>query len=378
MANKRNKPEKRKRKQTSTGTPSPSNPAKMADKSNSNTKPKEIVNCTPEQPINACNVLSAAHNTLYGTYPGYPFTPITPYQPPAPNTTPAHFIPQQLQPIPSPSPPPFTPLPVHTHPPAHPQLEAFMSNVTERLKKLDILDDILTRVVFMEGQFKRIDGELSDIKQKICINTNSMENLDQGLGDAHHRIQTLDRQVSELTCENKILKERSVEQQSRSMRENLLFKGIPDTYDPDENTEEKVVEFIKTELAIEDNISFHVVHRLKPKHDRSARSIVAKFEKRKDRNRVLKAAVSKLKNKPQFVVHEQYPIEIIEKRRELVPYLKDAREKGHHAVLKEDKLFIDKRRFYPRGPFVPYVGTEPRPHPGINQSQPTPGETVNQ
>ena len=236
MANKRNKPEKRKRKQTSTGTPSPSNPAKMADKSNSNTKPKQIVSCTPEQPINAGNVLSAAHNTLYGTYPGYPFTP---YQPPAPHTTPAHVIPQQLQPIPSPSPPPITPLPVHAHS-AHPQLQAFMSNVTERLKKLDILDDILTRVVFMEGQFKRIDSELSDIKQKLYINTNSMENLDQGLGDAHHRIQTLDRQVSELTYENKMLKERSVEQQSRSMRENLIFKGIPDTYDPDENTEGKV------------------------------------------------------------------------------------------------------------------------------------------
>ena len=127
-----------------------------------------------------------------------------------------------------------------------------------------------------------------------------MENVDQVLGDAHHKIQSLDRQVSELTNENKMLKERSVEQQSRSMRENLLFKGIPDTYDPDENTEEKVVEFIKTELEIEDNINFHVVHRLKPKHDRSARSIVAKFERRKDRNRVLNAAVKKLKNKPQF------------------------------------------------------------------------------
>ena len=151
MANKRNKPEKRKRKQTSTCTPSPSNPAKMADKSNSNTKPKQIVNCTPEQPINAGNVLSAALNTLYGTYPGYPGYPFNPYQPPAPHTKPSHAIPQQLQPIPSPSPPPITPLPVHAHP-AHPQLEAFMSNVTERLKKLDIL----TRVVFMKDSSREL------------------------------------------------------------------------------------------------------------------------------------------------------------------------------------------------------------------------------
>jgi hypothetical protein len=46
-------------------------------------------------------------------------------------------------------------------------------------------------------------------------------------------------------------------------------------------------------------------------------------------------------------VHEQYPIEIIDRRRQLVPIMKDARGKGHEAVLKEDRFYIDKRRFYP-------------------------------
>jgi hypothetical protein len=55
----------------------------------------------------------------------------------------------------------------------------------------------------------------------------------------------------------------------------------------------------------------------------------------------------KLKNNKQFIVHEQYPIEIIDIRRQLVPIMKDARGKGHEAVLKEDRLYIDKRR-YPR------------------------------
>ncbi|CAG2201848.1 unnamed protein product [Mytilus edulis] len=63
---------------------------------------------------------------------------------------------------------------------------------------------------------------------------------------------------------------------------------------------------------------------------------------------VLSAAIQKLKNKKQFVVHEQYPIEVIERRRELVPILKDARTKGHTAVLKEDRLYIDNKRYYPR------------------------------
>ena len=75
---------------------------------------------------------------------------------------------------------------------------------------------------------------------------------------------------------------------------------------------------------------------------------MAKFERRKDRNMVLSAAIQKLKNKKQCVVHEQYPIEVIERRRELVPILKDARTKGHTAVLKEDRLYIDNKRYYPR------------------------------
>ncbi|CAG2250620.1 unnamed protein product [Mytilus edulis] len=61
-----------------------------------------------------------------------------------------------------------------------------------------------------------------------------------------------------------------------------------------------------------------------PRQDRGPCSILAKFERRKDRNRVLEAAKNKLKQKPQYYVHEKFPVEIIERRRELIPILKDA------------------------------------------------------
>ncbi|CAC5387097.1 unnamed protein product [Mytilus coruscus] len=148
-----------------------------------------------------------------------------------------------------------------------------------------------------------------------------------------NRVQDMGEQNYILFEENRQLKEKVIEQQSRSMRENLIFKGVPDDYNPDEDTEAILKDFIKN---------------LNQKNDKSPRGIVAKFERRKDRNMVLSAAIQKLKNKKQFVVHEQYPIEIIERRRELVLILKDARTKGHEAVLKEDRLYIDKKRFYPR------------------------------
>jgi hypothetical protein len=79
--------------------------------------------------------------------------------------------------------------------------------------------------------------------------------------------------------ENCEYKERVVQQQARSMRDSLIFKGIPDDYHLVKDTEGKIKDFIKSQLGIEDEINFHVVHRLKPKQDRSPRGIVTKFER---------------------------------------------------------------------------------------------------
>ena len=86
--------------------------------------------------------------------------------------------------------------------------------------------------------------------------------LDQGLSDVVHQVQGLQGQNSFLSKQNKLLKEQVIEQQSRYMRENLIFKRIPDTYDPNEDTEAKLKNFIATELEITENVEFHVVHRL--------------------------------------------------------------------------------------------------------------------
>ena len=62
-------------------------------------------------------------------------------------------------------------------------------------------------------------------------------------------------------------------------------------------------------------------------------------------------------------MHEQFPLEIIQRRRDLVPIMKNAREKGHEAVLDEDRLYIDKRRFYPRSNPVLNQPQEPQNFP---------------
>ncbi|CAG2199419.1 unnamed protein product [Mytilus edulis] len=313
------------------------------------------------------NVISTSRQILYGADNGYAFTP---YHLQAPHTTPAQMGHQT----------PSVPIPM-MHPistPPHPDLLMFMHEVREKLQKLDILEDILSRLVDMEEHCNKLDSEICGIKTDLKAQTSNIVSLDKGLGGLHSKLQEIETQNITLTDENYKLQEKIIDQQKRSMRDNLIFKGIYDDHDPTENTEETVKDFIKTELGLESkDINFHVVHRLRPRQDRGPRNILAKFERRKDRNRVLEAAKKELKQKPQYYVHEQFPVEIIERRRELIPILKDAREKGHEAVLVEDKLFINKRRFDPRQ-CVPQINQQhqqgPRQPPSDHGPQQPPSD----
>jgi len=89
-----------------------------------------------------------------------------------------------------------------------------------------------------------------------------------------------------------------------------------------------------------------VVHRLRPRRDGKPRTIIAKFERRKDKDVVLKAAHIKLRETP-FSIYEQYPNEIMERRNILWPIFKREQRRGSHVRLKEDKLYANGQRIYP-------------------------------
>ncbi|XP_069125614.1 uncharacterized protein [Argopecten irradians] len=140
-----------------------------------------------------------------------------------------------------------------------------------------------------------------------------------------------------------------LELQTRSMKDNLIFGGLGET-GLEENTELVVKDFIKSELDITKEIVFQVVHRLGKRADGKPRSIVAKFVNRKDRDRVLNAASTKLASKRQFSINEHFPPEINERRRVLYPVFKEAKRNNRQVRLKADKLFIDGQQYHPPPP----------------------------
>ncbi|CAC5377682.1 LSM14 [Mytilus coruscus] len=154
-----------------------------------------------------------------------------------------------------------------------------------------------------------------------------------------NRFRFITEKFDNMRQKNIELKEKLLEVQSRSMRKNLLFGGIledpREKEDPDNVEIEAVLKtFIKEKLLINEEIKFHIVHRLRPRKDAKPRTIVANFESRKDRNNVLRAAPAKLKD-TSFSVFEQYPYEMRDQRLE------------NHARLKEDKLYVNDNKIYP-------------------------------
>ncbi|XP_060551565.1 uncharacterized protein LOC132713112 [Ruditapes philippinarum] len=130
----------------------------------------------------------------------------------------------------------------------------------------------------------------------------------------------------------------------RSMRDNLLFFNLPE--EKDENCEQKVLNFIEKEmkiLAAIENIKLHRAHRLGVYRSTKVRPIVAKFAYFPDRERV--RASAKTLSGTQFGVAEQFPREIMETRRKLVPIMKKARDEGKEAYIKVDKLYINKQLY---------------------------------
>lgn len=96
------------------------------------------------------------------------------------------------------------------------------------------------------------------------------------------------------------------------------------------------------ELRVDDvkEISIERAHRIgKPRSDGRPRPIIAKFSFFKEKDYVLsKAPILAGTN---FGVSPDFPKEIVDNRKSLLPHLRAARKRGCAAKLVYDKLYID-------------------------------------
>lgn len=220
-------------------------------------------------------------------------------------------------------------------------MQDILSDINEKLKKLDKLDTMAE--------------DIKELKETVYANGISLEQTRKELDSVSGKVKKVERSVRDVTRENFKLKEKILEMTTRSMRDNLIFSGIPE--ETDENVEDVLKTFFTNELGVNketvQRITFLRVHRLGPVRPKKSsheaaekqakpRAIIACFTQSMYREMVFELG-PKLKGK-NYGINQQYPVEILDRRKALLPIFKEEKkekkEKGRVRLV-ADKLYID-------------------------------------
>ncbi|XP_052281151.1 uncharacterized protein LOC127878663 [Dreissena polymorpha] len=234
---------------------------------------------------------------------------------------------------------------------ARPTLQDVMSalgvisgRLTAVEQKLQCLDNMDQRMAKMEKDIKTLWLALDDRVKKVDERVSRLEHVTEGTDIAAAQVSS---RIDGLERERDSLRDDLVYMKSQSMRNNLVFTGVPEVdKETPEVTESILRKHINEALNIAketaDTIKFERVHRSPGEHTRGKiRSIIAKFSFFKDKEIVRRQW--KHLNGTGFNVFEQFPPEVVAKRRKLLPKMKEERAKGKRSWIAYDTLYVDGR-----------------------------------
>lgn len=208
--------------------------------------------------------------------------------------------------------------------------------------EVGLLESINNKLAILEI----LHQDIKDLKTSLEFSQSQIESLQKENNEMHTKVLNLTTTIDSLKTENKLLKESILDIQCRSMRDNLVFSGIPEQ--TQDNPEQAIKDFMLSALKLSketvNNITFHRVHRLGTNNKKNAdtkrpRPIVAKFEHYKQKE-LVKSKGKELRG-TSFGLNDQYPRVIQDRRRILIPIMKQFRQNGRKAVLTVDRLYVD-------------------------------------
>jgi chromosome segregation ATPase len=217
--------------------------------------------------------------------------------------------------------------------PTNRDLMNLLKNVSSRLenveKKLGTMEVIEKKIGVMENDIKKLWVTLEDkvkkVDERVVRLEDKVDGADIHVAEMAERIQDLERQREGLRDDVSYL-------QSQTMRNNLIFVGIPENNsngnESPEVTERLLCQHLrdafKVSQELTDSIRFERVHRSPgaPVADK-VRNVITYFKDREMVRKRWKELEGTL-----FRVFEQFPQDVIQKRRKLVPKMKEARRQG--------------------------------------------------
>ncbi|CAG2229154.1 unnamed protein product [Mytilus edulis] len=162
------------------------------------------------------------------------------------------------------------------------KIDFLVQKVEEIFKKLSSIDELTKKIGNFEISVKSLTKTVEKGSKRIDEVEKSMEFMNQNFESSKSESEYLKTTITEIKSEHgemingfdclradmDELHERHVDLQIRSMRENLVFSGIPELSEnePSEQTEDIIKDFMKTNMKMDIVMDFQRAHRFGKKH----------------------------------------------------------------------------------------------------------------
>ncbi|XP_060580229.1 uncharacterized protein LOC132737016 [Ruditapes philippinarum] len=236
------------------------------------------------------------------------------------------------------------------------QIKLQLESIKNIEKQVTSINQKLSEV---EKKMKSMDSRLEE-NEKSCDFMSSeldkskldVKKTKEDLKKMHKSVQGLEKNSDKLFDKTEKLDEQLVDLESRSMRNNLLFYGIPEE-GTDENCKQLAKDFCKNILKISsaNEFVFDNAHRIGEKKGSKPRPVVVRFHYLEEREAVRKSSferdIADAMKSAKRGVGAQLPRSVREARKPLYPVMKRARDEHKNVKFIGKKLFIEGEEYIP-------------------------------
>ena len=212
----------------------------------------------------------------------------------------------------------------------------------EKSNEMKEINDMFKTVIIKLEKLDNIEADMKEIKKSLEYAHAEIEDLKKENKTMKIEQAKAAERIEKLEGDKNTLRDKIIDLQARSMRDNLLFFNMPEN--EGENTTEIIHDLLESKMGMEDarsKVKIDRSHRIRKKRvgNNRPRPIVVKFNYHQDREYV-RINAKKLKG-TKIGISEQYPEEIESTRKTLYPELKKAKAEGKKAIIIRDKLIIE-------------------------------------
>lgn len=209
------------------------------------------------------------------------------------------------------------------------------------------VDDTKSTVSTMQSDIKGMKSDITNIKASLESTEKTAaealfkaNNVDTQLKTVNSDIDYLKNELAKSKHENRELKDSLVRIEAHSRRNNLIFKGVPETVS--ENPFQIVFQILEEKMGFtnaKESIKISRCHRLGPKRPNKNRPLIFKLHYYPDREAIWKSK-KKLKHS-KIWISEDFPQEIMKKRSLLEAVCQKANSLGKEAFLSVDRMILN-------------------------------------